>query len=223
MHKSVLKMAETDIYHKVKMEDILEEILDVKSKTDKIEILKKGATNKKISALETRIKLQLPPDYKSFLKFSDGAEVFGLSLCSVDQLYNIPVIYEDNSGNERKLNQLYRIGFDGSGFSLLMNLNLPSGAKDPNRRDILDSGMSETRVEGTLEVIAKSFGEFLYRIIDGSKKQSRKYDWPRKQLIEDPEIDRSMFWLDPEFKPYREYAGVEQIDDILWTKITEIS
>ena len=65
MHKSALKMAETDIYHKVKMEDILEEILDVKSKTDKIEILKKGATNQKISALETRIKLQLPPDYKS--------------------------------------------------------------------------------------------------------------------------------------------------------------
>jgi len=208
-------MAKNDIYHKVKMDDIIAEILDIKSRTNKIDLQKKGATNQDIVTLETKIKLQLPPDYKAFLRFSDGGEMFGLSLCSVEQLYNILIMYEDEEGNERKLNHLYRIGFDGSGFSLLMNLKLPSGANDPNRRDILDagSGMSQTRVEGRLDVISKSFGEFLYRVIDGSKRQARKYDWPRKQLVEVPGIDQSMFWLEPEFKPYKEYACAEEIDD----------
>jgi hypothetical protein len=139
-------MARTDLYHKVKIEEIIDGIKKsprqkdrergMMVETNKI-VLSEGANLESITKFEKENKILLPQDYKTFLMFSNGAGLFGLDLSSIEEVHKIRFSYLNASERDCNLNHLYIIANQANGDYNSINLQMPRGAKDPNRRDIL--------------------------------------------------------------------------------------
>ncbi|MBI2128736.1 SMI1/KNR4 family protein [Candidatus Woesearchaeota archaeon] len=188
-------MAKTDLYHKVSIDDVLVEITKLSKERADI-ILNKGASDSKIQDFEKEYGVTLPEDYKAILKYSNGGKLFGLEFYGLNDLKRHTLEFVDAAGRERKHDKIYPIA-DENGNPISINLQTPSGAKDGNRRDILDT----FHEDGETKVIAKSFGEFLYSMIQGSKITVDKVQFGKETL----DVDGSMYWCRPSFNPVREY------------------
>ncbi|MCX6707243.1 MAG: SMI1/KNR4 family protein [Candidatus Woesearchaeota archaeon] len=190
-------MAKSDTYHKVHIDELLRELEKAQEQNPDPDTgvkLYPAATLGEITQFESMAG-KLPDDYRSFLLYSNGANVFGVTLNNISDLERTPFIYMHGE-KSREAMDVYAIAHWDTGDQILLNLKAPAGAKDPNRRDIID----RFHESDECRVIAKSFGEFLYRIIEGSK-------------IQDETFDNALYWLNGEFKPYRELQVEEFNDD----------
>lgn len=198
----MIDMAKSDLYQKINIEDVLRDLKILKGNNPHANVenevfpefaFNAGASPDEIMYFEKTAGLELPQDYRAFLAFTNGGAIYSLRFSPVNKLKPLTITYEDEIGRFRKLKHVFEIGSDWGGNPLAMNLQVPRGAKNPKRRDILDifHENDETRV------IAKSFGEFLYRFLEGGK-------------IPDIEsINKSHYWLTSEFEPVRQYLAAE--------------
>lgn len=214
-------MAKNDLYHKVDIGEVLQELERTQRQTpwtfgneDASEHpgnvkLNREARLEEIAAFEEKVGQELPSDYVAFLQKSNGAYVFGIEIYGLGDVEHKPFTQETDSGAVRSNNEVYAIAHWYTGDDILINLRAPSGAKSQNRRDVIDR-FHET---DECQVIAKSFGEFLYRIVRGSNVHEGGDD--RSGGIDvspDETLNGALYWLQEEFRPYRELYGVEFAD-----------
>lgn len=208
-------MAKSIFYHKINIESVLDELEKIQTQNpwprddddtfvhpsthpDKVKF-NQGADSEEILRFEATTGHRLPDDYKAFLKRSNGAHIFEIELYGLKDIEHKSFTYLRGE-QERKAREVYAIAHWYTGDDILLNLEAPAGAKNKNRRDIID----RFHEGDECEVIAKSFGEFLYRIIEGSKLNKELRGDP-----EDWEINNAMYWLQDGFSSYREIYGVE--------------
>ncbi|HLD14965.1 MAG TPA: SMI1/KNR4 family protein [Candidatus Nanoarchaeia archaeon] len=188
-------MAKQDLYHKLNIEDVLASLISIKDERKITETIKlrKKATDNVIDRFEKQFDLSFPEDYKRFLRLSNGVKIDDIDLDGLtNNLYNF--IYVADDEREREF-PIIRLSLGNTGDYVVMNLKKPTGAKNPDRRDILD--IPNGTEEGV--VIAKTFTEFLYRMLEGLKKPHP----------EDSTANMLHYWLMQDFKGYREYLGTQ--------------
>src|SRR3989304_7789115 len=195
-------MASSNLYQAPLIGDILKELEELNKSAQEVN-LREGADLKLIEKFEKTLGRKLPPDYKKFLEFTNGAIIDGIDFCKIPEANIIKpedslieMAYYLNSPEERTrtYRSLYKICDDGAD-DILINLQPPRRGSDPKRADILDVHANIYRTE--VKVIAKNFGEFLYRILES------------RRGTKDGEDSKARYWLKRGFKSYREYLGPE--------------
>ncbi len=165
-----------NVYGKIRIEDVIERL---RSKFNKIN---SGIEDEAIKDFERKNKIQLPNDYRTFLKSVDGAEADWLNIYGINEIELNSFSYSDVLTRGRRDMKILLIGKRNAD-DLAMKLSLSKDEKNKDRRDILDI-FHET---GDAKVIAHSFTEFLHRYLE-----KKDYD------------------LEKQFLPYKEYFSFKE-------------
>lgn len=179
-------------YNSITIKDIINELSRLKEEnpTDKnyrFVDLNEGASLESIMKLKKRRQYTLPQDYKEFLKFANGGEEFYRlyfnSLRELKRYHVYETVEVDGKEIEKTYLNVYEIASE-NGNPILLNLD---------NGEIYDS----FHENGATKVIAKSFKEFLYRMLEGTKSKDAEGE------------DKAIYWLLDDFKPYREFLNAE--------------
>lgn len=182
-------MTKHDLYHTIRIEDVLTRL-----KTLSAAELRHGTLESAILGFEQRQQIVLPPDYRAFLQMTNGASILDDEFYALNELASHTFKFYDRADREHAYQVLPFANENGN--PLFLNLRQPKGAQDPARRDIMDM----SHEDGQVTVVAKSFGEFLHRFLEsGGASES------------------GMYWLDPEFRPPREYFGETYLEGPTFT------
>jgi len=199
----------SDLYKTLKIEEIISHLEEhgtrkritwgFEGPEDKITLNRNGATIDALAKFEESHNLVLPSDFRTFLEYADGASIYGVTIYGLGTLKDmnkVLVLEEEHRETEKRLTKTFEFGDYHTGDFLFINFEEVRGAKSENRRDVLD--VWHENLETTL--IAKSFGEFLHRIIKGARIQNP-----------DGEGNCEIYWLSGSRNPHtdRSFSVVE--------------
>ena len=147
-------------YKRIEISEILK-ALENSNDVDNI-ILSKVKFTTSLIQLEGKISalgLQIPYDYNEFLKFTNGAHLYGVTIYGAHAVTNYYKIGKHKYNGTKKYSNLWCIGSDSHSNNILMELDKSESETNALRNKILKENNC------SLETIAKSFTEFLYSLL----------------------------------------------------------